>query len=425
MSALRISGGRVVDPASGHDAPGDVWIDDGRIAALGEPPSGFPAHDSIDASGQVVCPGLVDLCARLREPGASHKGTITSETRAAVAGGVTSVCCPPDTQPPVDTPATVELVRQRSIEADQARVHPLGALTSGLAGQYLAPMRALAAAGCPAFGQGERPVADSHILRSALAYAATIGRPVILPAVDAALAQGCAHEGPTAAALGLPGIPVAAETTALARIVALVADTGARVHVGRLSSAAAVELLARARQDGLPVSGDVAAHQLHLTEAALAGFDTRAHLRPPLRTAADRAALRAGVAEGVIASVCSDHRPQDPDAKQRPFASSGVGLSGLETLLGLVLDLVRAGECDLATALARVTAGPAGALGLQAGTLAPGAPADVCIFDPEVAWRVEPAAFVSRGRDTPLAGVTLHGRTTRVLVEGRRPARHE
>ena len=420
MTALRITGGRVIDPAQGTDTHTDVWIDGGRIAAVGDAPAAFPEHERIDAAGHVVCPGLVDLCARLREPGATHKGTIASETRAAVAGGVTSLCCPPDTRPVVDAPATVELIRQRSIEAGRARVHPIGALTVGLEGQYLAPMRALAAAGCPAFGQADRSVDDSHILRSALAYAATVGRPVMLPAADPALAHGCAHEGRMAAALGLPGIPVAAETTALARIVALVADTGARVHVGRLSSAAAVELLARARADGLPVSADVAAHQLLLSEAALAGFDTRAHLRPPLRTAADRSALRAAVAEGLIGAVCSDHRPQDPDAKQRPFASSGVGLSGLETLLAAALDLARNGDCDLPAVLARLTAGPAAALGLEAGSLARGAPADLCIVDTETAWRVDPAGFASRGRDTPLAGLELAGRAVTVLVEGRR-----
>ena len=419
MSALCITGGRVIDPGSGLDAVTDVWIDGGRIAALGQAPADFPAHDRLEAEGRIVCPGLVDLCARLREPGATHKATIASETRAATSAGISTLCCPPDTRPPIDAPATVELIRQRALDAGQVRVHPIGALTLGLEGQYLAPMRALAQAGCPAFGQADRDIADSHILRSALAYASTIGRPVVLPAVDHALGQGCAHEGRMATGLGLTGIPVAAETAALARIVALVADTGARVHIARLSSAAGVEILARARADGLPISADVAAHQLHLTEAALAGFDTSAHLRPPLRGSGDRAALREAVAAGVIEAVCSDHRPQDQDAKQRPFASSGVGLSGLETLLGLTLDLAETGLCDLSTALSRLTTGPARVFDLAAGSLGPGAPADICIFDPAARWVVDPTRFVSRGKHTPLAGMTLRGRATTTLVGGR------
>lgn len=425
MSAVAIVGGRVIDPAAGVDRVTDVWIDAGRITAIGAAPEAFPEHERIDATGRVVCPGLVDLCARLREPGAPRKGTIASETGAAAVGGITTVCCPPDTEPVIDTPATVELIRQRAVAAGQARVRPLGALTAALGGEYLAPMRALAAAGCVAVSQADRPVRDTHVLRAALAYAATLDLPVVLVPRDPWLSTGCAHEGASATRLGLPGIPVAAETTELARILALAGDTGARVHVGRLSSAAGVDLLARARADGLAVTADVAAHQLHLAADAARGFDAMAHVQPPLRDPADREALRAAVAEGLVDAVCSDHQPHDADAKLAPFGASAPGISALETLLSLVVGLVHAGACDLATALARVTTGPARALGLEAGTLAAGAAADVCVLDPEAAWTVDPRRWHSRGRNTPFAGHTLHGRAEVVLLDGRRTFPHE
>jgi len=419
MSALRIRGGRVVDPASGIDRIADVWIADGRIAAIGDPPRAFPDYTPIDATGRIVCPGLVDLCARLREPGATHKGTIASETRAAAAGGISTLCCPPDTTPVIDTAATVELIRQRAAAAGGVRVHPLGALTTGLAGEFLAPMDALRAAGCIGMSQGDRPIPDTHVLRAALAYAATLDLPVVLAPRDPWLSTGCAHEGAVATRLGLPGIAVAAETTELARILALAGDTGARVHVGRLSTAAGVDLLARARASGVHVSADVAAHQLHLTAEAAAGFDSTAHVQPPLRDPADRDALRAAVAEGLIDTICSDHQPHDPDAKLAPFGASAPGISALETLLPLVTALARESVCDLATALARVTVGPARALGLAAGTLAPGAEADVCIFDAEAGWTVDPERWRSRGRNTPFAGRQLEGRVEMLLIGGR------
>jgi len=420
MSALVLHGGRVIDPASGTDTEADVWIADGRIAAVGAAPGDFPEHDRIDVSGLVVCPGLVDLCARLREPGATHKGTIASETRAAVAGGITTVCCPPDTRPVIDTPATVELIRQRAVEAGHAHVRPVGALTLGLDGEYLAPLRALTAAGCVAVGQADRPVRDTQVLRSALAYAATHDVPVLLAPRDPWLATGCAHEGAVATRLGLAAVPVAAETAELSRLLALAADTGARVHVGHLSSAAAVDLLARARAAGVRVTADVAIHQLLLTQDALRGFDTRAHVDPPLRTQADRAALRSAVAEGLIDAICSDHQPHDADAKLAPFGESEPGIAGIETLLSLVLELEREGVADLPTLLRRLTTGPAGAIGLEAGTLAPGSRADVCVFAPGAGWTVEPERLHSRGHNTPFAGWRLRGRVREVLVDGRR-----
>ncbi len=414
-----LRGGRVICPSQGIDRVADLRIEDGRIAAIG-PLQGSSEDAAIeDVDGRIVCPGLVDLAARPREPGATRKATIASEAAAAAHGGITTLCCPPDTDPPVDTPATVELIHQRARAAQSSRVRVMGALTSGLGGDYLAPMGALARAGCIALSQGEAPVQDSHVLRSALAYAATHGLTVLLPPRDPALSAGCAHEGAVASRLGLPAVPVAAETTELARIIELARETGAHVHASRLSSRLGVARLRRAQADGVRITADVAAHQLHLTDAAIDGFDTRAHVRPPLRSENDRQALREGVADGAISVVCSDHQPHDADAKRLPFAESAPGISALETLLPLALDLADRGECDLATALARVTVGPARITGLQAGNLAPGQPADVCVFRPDANWILSPSTRVSRGANTPFDGLPLKGRVESVWVAGR------
>lgn len=410
----------MIDPTRGIDDHLDVWIADGVIASVGDAPGSFPDHESIDATGLVICPGLVDLCARLREPGETHKGCIASETRAGLASGITTLCQPPDTRPVIDAPATVELIHQRAVAADAARVRPVGALTIGLSGEYLAPMRALAAAGCVALGQANRPVRDTQVLRQALAYAATHELTVMLPPIDPDLAHGCAHEGAVATRLGLPGIPVAAETVGLARVIALAADTGARIHVGRISSAAACDLLARARAAGVTISADVAAHQLHLTEDAVARFDSHARVQPPLRTEGDRSALRQAVGEGLIGTVCSDHQPHEADAKRAPFGASAAGISALESLLPLTLDLAHAGDCSLSTAVGALTAGPAGSLGLTAGNLAAGSPADLCAFDPDAEWALDPASMRSRGRNTPFANGFMKGRVAWCVLDGRR-----
>jgi len=415
-----LRGGRVICPSQGIDRVADLRIADGRIAEIGplEATSDDAAIEHVD--GRIVCPGLVDLAARPREPGATRKATIASEAAAAAHGGITTLCCPPDTDPPVDTPATVELIHQRARAAQSSRVRVLGALTSGLQGGYLAPMGALARAGCIALSQAEVAVRDSHVLRSALAYAATHGLTVLLPPREPVMSAGCAHEGAVASRLGLPAIPVAAETAELARIVELARDTGAHVHASRLSSRIGVALLRRAQADGVRITADVAAHQLHLSDAAVDGFDTRAHVRPPLRSDSDRRALREGVADGAISAVCSDHQPHDSDAKQLPFAESAPGISALETLLPLAVDLADSGESNLSTALARVTHGPARIVGLGAGNLAPGQPADVCVFRADADWLLSPSRMVSRGANTPFDGSRLKARVESVWIAGRR-----
>lgn len=409
---IQISNGRIIDPASGHEAPGDVYLADGRIVAIGGAPAGFVADRQIDAGGCVVAPGLVDLSARL--------SGLEGELAAAVAGGVTALVCPPDSRPPLDEPGLVERLVRRAENCGKARVYPLGALTRGLEGETLAEMAALVAAGCIAVSQANRPLGDNQILLRALQYAATFDYPVWLQPVDAALARGgVAHDGAVAARLGLTGIPVSAETVALATIIELVRETGARVHLRRLSSAAGVRLAAAARQEGLPVTCDVGAHHLHLTEEDIGFFDARARLDPPLRAPSDRDALRRGAAEGHIQAICSDHTPVSDDGKLLPFGEADSGASGLELLLPLVLRWGREEGLSLAQTLRRVTCDAADIAGLAAGRLVVGASADLCIFDPDARWTVTADALVSQGKSTPFLGRELAGRVHHTLVGGR------
>ncbi|MDS4027460.1 MAG: dihydroorotase [Candidatus Contendobacter sp.] len=413
---ILIQGGRVIDPAHQFDAVTDLYVAVGRIAGLGQPPAGFKAEQVIDARGRVVCPGLIDLCARPREPGLEHKATIASETRAAAASGITTLICPPDTDPVIDEPAVVELIRRRAEAAGYARVLALGALTHRLRGERLAEMAALQEAGCVGVSDGGRPVANARVLRRALEYAATFGLTVFLTPLDPELSSGLAHEGPVATRLGLSGIPAAAETGVIARDLELIRDIGVRVHFGRLSCARSVELVARARAEGLPVTADVAVHHLHLTENDLVGFDSRCHVRPPLRGLRDRDALRSGLASGALIALCSDHQPHEPDAKQAPFGDTESGISGLDTLLALSLRLVRDGDLPLPALIERLTAGPARVLGLDHGHLGIGAPADVCVFDPDADWLA--TTLRSRGQNSPFIGWELPGRVTHTLLEG-------
>lgn len=419
--SLVIRGGRLIDPAQGLDEITDLYIDAaGRVAAVGTPPPGFRAQRELDARDCVVCPGLVDLRARTREPGLEYKATIESEVRAAVAGGITTLACPPDTHPVIDTPAMAQMIQSRAWRYGLAFIHPLGALTRGLEGQQLADMEALAAAGCVGFSNALVAITDTQVMRRALEYAATFGLTVHLHAEDPYLAgRGCMHEGIVSARLGLTGIPEAAETVAVARELALIEQTGCRAHFCGISSARAVAMIAEARARGLPVTADVTAHHLHLTEHDVGVFDTLCHVRPPLRSHADREALREAVRAGVIDAICSDHQPHEPDAKLAPFAESAPGISGLETLLSLVLALVEKGVLALAQAIDLLTRKPAAILGIEAGRLAVGAKADVCVFDPAARWTVAAEQLVSRGRNTPFLGRTLPGRVRYTLIGGR------
>ncbi len=416
---IHIKNGRLIDPKNGIDAVRDLYIAAGKVLGVGEMPEGFAANQVIDASGLVVMPGLVDLSARLREPGFEYKATLVSELQAAAAGGVTSLACPPDTDPVLDEPGLVEMLKHRAKLLNLAHVYPLGALTRRLEGKNLTEMSELTEAGCVGFSHADAPLTDTLVLRRAMQYAATFGFTVWLRPEEAYLAKGgVVHDGEVASRLGLQGIPASAETIAIATILTLARDTGARVHLCRLSTGEGVEMVRQAKKQGLPISCDVAASHLHLTEHDIGFFDANCHLKPPLRSQRDRDALYAGLADGTISAICSDHTPVDDDAKLAPFAEAEVGATGLELLLPLMLKWAQISKTSLTAAVARVTSEPAELLGVDAGHLSVGAMADVCVFDPEQYWTVERPALKSQGKNTPFLGLELAGKVHWTLVAG-------
>lgn len=416
---IEIANGRLIDPAHGVDRVASLYIAAGRVAAIGTAPDGWHANRIIDARGLVVAPGLIDICARLREPGFEYKATLESEMQAAIAGGVTSLACPPDTDPPLDEPGLVEMLKHRARLLNQAHVYPIGALTVLLKGTTLTEMGELAEAGCVAFSHADVPLVDTQLLWRAMQYASTFGYRLWLRPNDPHLGRGgVAHDGEVATRLGLAGIPATAETIALATILALVRDTGVRMHVCRLSCAESVALIRAAKKDGLPVTCDVAIHHLHLSDMDIGWFASDAHLVPPLRTTRDRAALRAGVVDGAIDVICSDHAPVDDDGKQVPFGEAEPGATGLELLLPLTLKWAAEDGVPLAAALAKITSEPAKLIGEAAGDLGVGHVADVCVFDPEAFWKIERGALRSQGKNTPFLGLEVPGKVRFTLVTG-------
>lgn len=416
---LRISNARIVDPATRTDKVGDLCIADGRIVSAGVPADGFNADRVLNARGLVAMPGIVDLAVRMREPGEEFKASIASESRAAAAAGVTTLCCPPDTTPCVDSPAQVKMIQQRVESEGRCRAVLLGALSAGLRGEELSEMAALKRHGCVGVSNALKPVSSTLFLRRAMEYAASHGLTVFLHPLDFPLANhGCAHEGAVATRLGLPGIPIAAETAALAQQLALVEQMQVRTHFCRISSARAVEMIARALSEGLPVSADVCAHQLFLTEWDIGDYNSLCHTLPPLRTYEDREALRKALQSGAVHALCSDHQPHEDDAKQAPFPATEPGISSIETLLPLALRLVQDGALTLMQAVERLTLGPARVLGLAAGTLASGAMADICLFDPSRQFVLRREDMRSRGKNTPFAGWEFQGRVTHTLLGG-------
>lgn len=425
---ILIKGGRLIDPASNLDRVGDLAVANGRIVKLGEVGE-FAAERTIDAAGLVVAPGLVDLCARLREPGHEHEGLLESELAAAAAGGVTSLVCPPDTDPVLDEPGLVEMLKFRARKLSRCRLFPLGALTRQLEGAALTEMAELTEAGCIGFSQAEAPIRDTMVLSRALQYAATYGYTVWLRPQDAYLSGGVAASGSVATRLGLSGVPVAAETIALHTLFELVRTTGARVHICRLSSAAGVELVRAAKREGLPVTADVSINSLHLSDVDIGYFDSAMRLTPPLRQGRDRDALRAGLADGSIDALVSDHMPVTVDEKAVPFAEATPGATGLELLLSLAMRWARDAGLPLPRALAVVTAEPVrvlgsalGSLAASAGRLVEGGVADVCVFDAGASWAVAPERLASQGKHTPFefsrSGFELPARVRCTLVAG-------
>ena len=416
---IHIKNGRLIDPKHGVDAVQDIFIAKGKVVAIGAAPNEFQASRVIDAKSLIVCPGLVDLSVRLREPGLEYKATLESEMGAAVAGGVTSFACPPDTDPPLDEPGLVEMLKHRAKNLNQAHVYPIGALTQGLRGERLTEMAELNDAGCVVFGQPDGLLPNLRVLMQAMQYASTFDFSVWLRPQEISLTNdGVAHDGEVATRLGLPTVPVCAETIALSNIILLAKETGVRVHLCRISSAEGLAMIRVAKQQGLPLTCDVTINHMHLSDMDIGFFDSNCHLMPPLRGFSNRDALRNGLLDGTIDAICSDHAPVDEDAKLLPFGQSDIGATGVELLLPLTLKWGLEMRLPLLKVLAKITSDPAKILGIDAGHITVGNAADLCIFDPDYYWKVTPSAILSQGKNTPFLGMELPGRTKYTLVNG-------
>jgi dihydroorotase len=417
---IHIQGGRIIDPANDIDKVDDLFVSQGKILSLGQAPDNFTADQTIDAKNLIVCPGLVDLSVRMREPGLEYKATLKSESAAAAAGGITTCCCPPDTSPIIDNPAMANMLTQRAAEIGLTRLLPIGALSVGLQGETLSDMFALHQAGCVAFCNAEHPISNTMIMRRAMEYASSFDLLLILHANDPWLSEnGCMHEGEISTRLGLAGISDAAETIIVARDLALIEQTGVRAHFARISSARSVDLIVQARERGLSVSADVAIHHLHLTDYDIGKFNTFCRVTPPLRSERDKNRLREAVASGQIQAICSDHQPHERDAKLAAFSDAEPGISGLETLLTLGLKLVDEKIMDLNTLIASMSSGPASLLGIDSGTLTTGNQADICIFDPDAEWLLDNTKLISKGQNTPFKNWPLKGRVSHTLHAGK------
>ncbi len=416
---IKISNGRVIDPKNNMDQITDIYIQDEKITSIHQSPDDFTPDKTIDASNQFVLPGLIDICARMREPGQQHKATIHSESKAAVVGGVTTVCCPPDTNPIIDTPAVAELIHQRAQAANYCKVLPIAAATNNLDGQTLSEMDALKNIGCVAVSNAYIPFHNAEILRRTMEYAHTTDMPLILFCEDQNLRkQGTAHEGKISLMLGLPSIPTIAETTAISQAILLAEYTGHRIHISHLSSAKSVELIKEAKLKQLPITADVSIHNLFLTENDLSGYNSACHLRPPLRTEEDKLALIEGIKQDVIDCISSDHQPHDDDAKSAPFSLTEPGASSIEHFLPLLMSLMEQYSFDITTLLKTVTINPAKFLNIESGHLSTNNTADIVIYDPNNNSTINPNNMISAGKNTAFDNFSLPGQVVKTLVNG-------
>lgn len=419
MKSILIKNARIIDPKNNLDKTTDLYIRDQKIAAIENAPEKFTADEIIDASNLWLIPGIVDLSARLREPGLEQKANIETETIAAASAGITTLCVPPDTDPVIDEPAVVELILRKAKQTKKTHVYTLGALTAGLKGEHLSEMANLKQAGCVGVSNARNAISNPLILRRAFEYASTHNITVFIEAQDKYLSEnGCAHEGAIASRLGLNSIPYAAETAPIAQILELIRDTDIRIHFGRLSCARSIELISDAKENGLKVTADVAAHQLHLTDMDISSFNSLYHVIPPLRSQRDMNALRHGLAKGIISSICSDHQPHEPDAKLAPYPATEPGISAIETLLPLTLKLVESGDLELNTAIASITCNPAKILGLDTGHLAVGQTANLCLIDPQKEWVFSIDEMLSHGKNTPFSGWNFKGKVIHTIIKG-------
>ncbi len=416
-----IKNGRVIDPAQNIDATTNVYLSRGRILEIAnQAPEGFTADQEIDATDKWILPGLVDLQARLSDPGSNYAGSIATETKAAVAGGITSICCPPDTSPVNDTQAVTELIQRRARQAATAFVMPIGALTQELNGERLSNSYSLKQAGCVALSQANQPIQNALTLKNALEYVATLDIPVMLRCEDEKLKNnGIAHSGPISSRLGLPEIPPSAETAALARDLVLVEESGVKAHFSQISCSRSVEMIAEAKKRGLPVTCDVAIHQLILSEMDTMTFNSLYRVSPPLRSMDDKAALIMGVKTGIIDAIVSDHSPLEKDSKLLPYGESVPGMSSFETLLALLVKLVQENHLDLSTAIRAVTQNPANIIACNTGSLEAGNSADLCIFDPNIIWTLDAQNMVSEGKNSPFTGWEFIGQVEQTFFQGR------
>ncbi len=420
MNKILINNGRIIDPANETDCNGSIYIADGKIISTIQKTDDFSPDITINAEKQIICPGFIDLSVRLREPGYTQKGNIKSETHAAAAAGVTSLCIPPDTKPVIDTPAVIEYIKDKSEKAGYPQIYPIGALTQRLAGKELSSMFALKQAGCVAVSNATQALSDLLILRRAMEYAASHDLLVLYNADEKALSHnGCAHEGAFASHYGLPGIPSAAETVAVSQCLELAELTGCRLHFSQISCKGSVIKIQQAKKYGLNVSADVAIHQLHLTEHDMQPFDSAYHVIPPFRSKTDKMFLREGLANGTIDAICSNHQPHDIDAKLGAFPETEAGIASLETLLPLSLRLMHENALTLSQVIAALTQKPAQILGLKKGALTPGYHADICIFNPDKRWLINSDNWKSFGQNTPYWNKTMSGKVTHTLQAGK------